>query len=145
MSLCEITLELLWATQMPIPAAKTCPPSKMWLLSTSVRLVSATSVRAALASPTRMPPAPRSFSSFGLSAIIGSLVPIAPFLFLPIGTSMIVSVAVTALVLFLIGAYKARVTIGRPARSGVEMAVIGTLSALAGYLVGILLKVPGGV
>ncbi len=78
----------------------------------------------------------------GLSAVIGSLVPLAPFLFLPIAASMIASVVVTAIVLFGIGAYKARVTVGHPARSGLEMAVIGTLSALAGYVVGILLKVP---
>ncbi len=78
----------------------------------------------------------------GLSAVIGSLIPLAPFLFLAIATSMWVSVVVTAAVLFAIGMYKARMTVGRPARSGLEMAVIGTLSALAGYLVGILLKVP---
>jgi VIT1/CCC1 family predicted Fe2+/Mn2+ transporter len=80
----------------------------------------------------------------GLSAVIGSLVPIAPFLFLSIFTSMWMSVLVTALVLFAIGAYKARVTVGRPMRSGLEMMMIGTLSAMAGYLVGILLKVPPG-
>jgi VIT1/CCC1 family predicted Fe2+/Mn2+ transporter len=78
----------------------------------------------------------------GLSAIIGSLVPLAPFMFLSVSTSMWASVVVTALVLFAIGAYKARVTIGRPMRSGIEMATIGTISALAGYLVGFLLKVP---
>lgn len=78
----------------------------------------------------------------GLSAIIGSLVPVAPFLFFPIAASMWISVIVTALVLFAIGAYKARVTVGKPIRSGIEMMVIGTLSALAGYLVGVFLKVP---
>ena len=78
----------------------------------------------------------------GLSAIIGSLVPIAPFIFLPVSVSMWMSVLVTALVLFGIGFYKARVTVGRPTRSGVEMMLIGTISALAGYLVGVLLKVP---
>ncbi len=81
----------------------------------------------------------------GLSAVIGSLVPLAPFAFLPIGTSMIASVVVTAAVLFAIGAYKARVTVGHPGRSGLEMAIIGTLSALAGYLVGVLLKVPAQI
>jgi VIT1/CCC1 family predicted Fe2+/Mn2+ transporter len=55
---------------------------------------------------------------------------------------MWLSVVVTALVLFGIGAYKARVTVGKPMKSGLEMAVIGTVSALAGYLVGFLLKVP---
>ncbi len=78
----------------------------------------------------------------GLSAVIGSLVPLAPFLFLSVSTSMWASVLVTALVLFGIGAYKSRLTVGHPGRSGLEMAVIGTLSALAGYAVGALLKVP---
>ncbi len=77
----------------------------------------------------------------GISAVLGSLVPLAPFLFLPVGPSMWVSVLVTALVLFAIGNYKARLTVGHPGRSGVEMALIGTLSALAGYVVGVLLKV----
>jgi VIT1/CCC1 family predicted Fe2+/Mn2+ transporter len=78
----------------------------------------------------------------GLSAICGSLVPLLPFLFLSVSTSMWLSVLVTALVLFAIGVYKARVTVGKPMKSGFEMAVIGTVSALAGYLVGVVLKVP---
>lgn len=78
----------------------------------------------------------------GLSAIIGSLVPIVPFMVMPVSVSMWLSVLVTALVLFGIGAYKARVTVGRPIRSGLEMMLIGTVSALAGYLVGVILKVP---
>jgi VIT1/CCC1 family predicted Fe2+/Mn2+ transporter len=55
---------------------------------------------------------------------------------------MWLSVLVTALVLFGIGAYKAKMTVGKPMKSGIEMAVIGTVSALAGYLVGFILKVP---
>jgi len=78
----------------------------------------------------------------GASAILGSLVPLFPFIFFSVSTSMWLSVVVTALVLFAIGAYKARVTVGRPMKSGFEMAVIGTVSALAGYLVGFILKVP---
>lgn len=78
----------------------------------------------------------------GLAAVVGSLVPIAPFMFLPISTSMWMSVLFTAIVLFGIGAYKARVTVGKPMRSGTEMMVIGIVSAMAGYLVGVLLKVP---
>jgi len=78
----------------------------------------------------------------GSSAIVGSLVPLLPFILLPVSISMWMSALVTALTLFAIGVYKARVTVGRPMKSGVEMALIGTLSALAGYLVGILLRVP---
>jgi vacuolar iron transporter family protein len=78
----------------------------------------------------------------GFSAIVGSLIPLAPFMFLPVQLSMLVSVLITALVLFVVGAYKARMTVGRPAKSGLEMAVIGTVSALVGYAVGMLLKTP---
>jgi VIT1/CCC1 family predicted Fe2+/Mn2+ transporter len=56
--------------------------------------------------------------------------------------SIWVSILVTALVLFGVGAYKARITVGRPWKSGVEMAIIGTVSALVGYAIGILLKIP---
>ena len=78
----------------------------------------------------------------GGAAIVGSLIPLIPFVFLSVANSMWVSVLITALVLFAVGAYKARVTVGKPGRSGLEMALIGTLSALVGYAVGALLKVP---
>jgi VIT1/CCC1 family predicted Fe2+/Mn2+ transporter len=57
---------------------------------------------------------------------------------------MLVAVALAAVTLFIVGAYKARMTVGHPGKSGLEMAVIGTVSALVGYLVGVLLKVPAG-
>jgi len=78
----------------------------------------------------------------GVSAIIGSLIPILPFFFFPIKTSMILAVVVSALVLFTVGNYKARITVGDPKKSGIEMTIIGILSALVGYLVGLLLKTP---
>lgn len=78
----------------------------------------------------------------GLSAVVGSLIPLIPFAVLPVGPSMWVSIAVAALVLFAAGAYKARLTVGHPGRSGLEMAIIGTVSALVGYVVGMLLRVP---
>ncbi len=55
---------------------------------------------------------------------------------------MMVSVAITALVLFGVGAYKAQKTVGHPGKSGLEMAIIGTISALVGYAIGLLFKVP---
>lgn len=85
----------------------------------------------------------RSAVVVGISAIIGSLIPIVPFfLSLPITLSMALSVLLAAITLFIVGAYKARLTIGNPGRSGLEMAAIGTLSALVGYAVGALLKLP---
>lgn len=78
----------------------------------------------------------------GVSAVVGSLIPLVPFVILPVTTSIWVSILGTALVLYGVGAYKARLTVGRPWKSGLEMAVIGTVSALVGYAIGILLKIP---
>lgn len=78
----------------------------------------------------------------GISAVVGSLIPLVPFVILPVSTSIWVSILVTALVLYIVGAYKARTTIGRPWKSGLEMAMIGTVSALVGYAIGLLLKIP---
>lgn len=77
----------------------------------------------------------------GLSAVVGSLIPLAPFVFWPIVASSIISLILASSTLMLLGAYKARVTSGRPWRSGFQMAVIGTLSALAGFAVGLVFKV----
>lgn len=78
----------------------------------------------------------------GVSAVIGSLIPLVPFTVLPMTTSIWISILGTALVLFAVGAYKARITVGRTWRSGLEMALIGTVSALVGYGIGLLLKIP---
>lgn len=84
----------------------------------------------------------RSAIIVGIAAIIGSLIPLIPFIFLSVSTGIILSVVVSALVLFIVGAVKARMTVGHPGKSGLEMAVIGTVSALVGFAVGLLLKVP---
>src|SRR5438128_5118165 len=80
----------------------------------------------------------------GIAAIVGSLIPLVPFIV--IGSNIIVgaivSLAVSTLALFAIGWWKARTTIGRPTRSGVQMAIIGIASALAGF--GIAYLVSGG-
>jgi len=95
--------------------------------------------------PTNRRHALRSALVVGISAIVGSMIPMIPFFILsiPVQTSMLLSVLVAALTLFIVGAYKAKLTIGSPGKSGLEMAAIGTLSALVGYAVGALLKIPG--
>jgi vacuolar iron transporter family protein len=84
----------------------------------------------------------RSAIIVGLAALAGSIIPLFPFFFWNVSLSIWISIVVAALTLFVVGAYKARVTVGRPLRSGLQMAVIGTISALAGYLVGLIFKVP---
>lgn len=77
----------------------------------------------------------------GFSALVGSLVPIAPFFFLPIAAATWTSIIISTIVLFFVGMYKAKITIGNPIKSGIEMAVIGMLAAFAGYAIGSLLGV----
>ena len=93
-------------------------------------------------SPTDRKQAIRSALVVGFSAIVGSLIPLAPFAFLSVVHSMWVAVAITALALFGVGAYKARTMVGHPTKSGLEMALIGTVSALVGYGIGALFKIP---
>jgi len=87
----------------------------------------------------------RSAILVGLAAILGSLVPLIPFIVIgrDILLGIAVSLVVSAITLFLIGWWKARTTVGRPTRSGVQMAIIGLASAIAGF--GIAFLVSGGV
>lgn len=84
----------------------------------------------------------RSALIVGFSALAGSLIPLFPYFFWSVHLSIWLSIAIAALALFVVGVYKARVTIGKPFRSGLQMAIIGTVSALAGYVVGLIFKVP---
>ncbi len=77
----------------------------------------------------------------GFSATVGSLIPLAPFFFLSVGDSIILSLVIGTLVLFAVGAYKAKITVGKWWKSGAEMAIIGMVAAIAGYFIG---KVLGG-
>jgi len=92
--------------------------------------------------PTNRRDAFRSAIVVGIAAVVGSLLPLLPFLFLDVKTSIWVSLIISAVTLFVVGVYKARTTVGSPGKSGLEMAIIGTVSALVGYAVGLLLKIP---
>ena len=74
----------------------------------------------------------------GLSAFIGSLIPLIPFFFLSVKSSILLSLLLSASALFITGKTKARLTIGNEFKSGLEMLIIGMLAALSGYLVGVL-------
>lgn len=88
----------------------------------------------------------RSAVLVGLAAFVGSLIPIIPFFFLDeslIVTAIGASLLISAVALFVIGWYKAKVTVGSPARSGGLMTVIGIASALAGFFIAYLVGVVG--
>jgi len=84
----------------------------------------------------------------GFSTLIGSLIPLIPFAFVPLfGISVtaatIMAVPLCAAVLFGVGAYKALTLVGDWRISGLQMLVIGMVSAAAGYGIGRLLHVGG--
>lgn len=82
----------------------------------------------------------RSAAIVGAFSLLG-LVPLVPFLVASTRVASIASVVVAAILLFFLGALKARLTVGRPWKSGLELAVIGTIAALVGYAVGALVPV----
>ena len=73
----------------------------------------------------------------GLAAVVGSLIPLIPFLFIPIKPAMIASVVFAGAVLFAVGVLKAKWFELDWKKSGIEMAVIGTVAELVGYAVGL--------
>ena len=75
----------------------------------------------------------------GISAFIGSLMPVIPFIFFPISSAVWIALIFSTVLLFGIGVYKAITTVGNPLRSGLEMAFIGMAAASAGYAVGAIL------
>lgn len=81
----------------------------------------------------------------GGAAVVGSLIPLAPFVVfsVDIGSGILGALMVSAIALFLIGWFKARTTVGRPGRSGVQMVLIGILAALAGFAIAYLVGVAG--
>ena len=75
----------------------------------------------------------------GFASLVGSFIPIIPFLFLPVRLSMYLSVAMCCVILFFAGAFKAKVTIGSWKKEGIEMVIVGLAAAIVGYFVGYLL------
>jgi VIT1/CCC1 family predicted Fe2+/Mn2+ transporter len=72
----------------------------------------------------------------GASAFIGSFIPLIPFVLLPVQTAIYTSIIIATIVLFFVGVYKAKTTVGSWLRGGLEMALIGMVAALVGYGIG---------
>jgi VIT1/CCC1 family predicted Fe2+/Mn2+ transporter len=80
-------------------------------------------------------------ASFGLAGLI----PIAPYLVLPVSSALWVSVFLTGLVLFAGGAIKSRLTGRHWVRSGLEIFALGAFAGIAGYFFGTLLPSALGI
>lgn len=80
-------------------------------------------------------------AAFGL----GAVVPVLPFLFLPVGAALPVAMAATGAVLFGIGVVKSRWTHRSAISSGLEVLALAAFAGVAGYLFGTILPQVLGV
>jgi VIT1/CCC1 family predicted Fe2+/Mn2+ transporter len=79
--------------------------------------------------------------SFGVAAVV----PISPYLFLPVHSALYVSIGLAAVMLFGMGAIKSRWTRRSWWASGLEIFALGTFAGVAGYFFGTLLPAALGV
>jgi len=85
------------------------------------------------------PEAPRrSAYLVGSATVLGHFVPLVPFFFsqLSLVNAAVIATVLSAIMLFGIGIYEARVTAGSILRSGLRITVIGLASGLAGLVIG---------
>ncbi|EQD53749.1 membrane protein containing DUF125, transmembrane, partial [mine drainage metagenome] len=74
------------------------------------------------------------------ATVVGSIIPLIPFLVSPatLHADAIASVVVSGAMLFAVGWYGARLTIGDVWASGLRMLVIGLAAGLGGFAIGLL-------
>ncbi len=70
-----------------------------------------------------------------LATLIGHLIPLAPFFFLPTLPALAAAIVLIALVLFGVGVYSAVTLVGDWRRNGIQLVAIGLGAALLGFVV----------
>ncbi|KNA10933.1 hypothetical protein SOVF_139740 [Spinacia oleracea] len=72
--------------------------------------------------------------TIGIAYIIGGLVPLLPYMFIPVAMkAMLASVVVTLIALFIFGYAKGHFTGSKPIQSALQTALIGALASAAAY------------
>jgi len=74
------------------------------------------------------------------ASFLGSIIPLIPFFLMSISSAVVVSILVSVIILFGAGVWKAKLTIGSPWKNGIEMAILGIVAALLGYVIGKVLE-----
>jgi len=82
----------------------------------------------------------RAAAVVGVASMIGSAVPLLPFLFLAPTLARLVSLALSTTVLLALGAYRARATSGSRWKAGLELALVGIATAVASHAIGRLFR-----
>ena len=77
----------------------------------------------------------RSAALITLATLIGHLIPLLPFAWLPRTTALITAFVLSAAVLFGVGAYSALTLVGDWRKKGLQMLVIGLGAAAFGFLI----------
>lgn len=72
----------------------------------------------------------------GVCYFVGGFVPLVPYFFLTVPYALILSIPITAVVLFLVGVWSSSFTRRSALRSGIEMVVISFSATFIGYLIG---------
>ncbi|MGA7923483.1 MAG: VIT1/CCC1 transporter family protein [Thermoplasmata archaeon] len=88
--------------------------------------------------PVSEPQARNSALIVGGATVVGSFIPLLPFLVpnVPIDSALVAAVILSAITLFLIGLYEARTTSGSIWKSGLQMVLIGLAAGFAGFAIG---------
>src|ERR1700746_861646 len=93
--------------------------------------------------PVAAPDILRSAVVITIATLIGHLIPLLPFVWLSRSTALILAIALSALVLFGVGAYQALTPTGDWRRKGLQMVAIGLGAAAIGFLIGRLFHTTG--
>jgi len=93
--------------------------------------------------PVQAPDIVRSAIVITIATLIGHLIPLLPFVWLPRGTALILAIVLSALVLFGVGVYSAVTLVGNWRTKGLQMVVIGLGAAGLGFLIGMLFHTSG--
>jgi predicted membrane protein (TIGR00267 family) len=73
---------------------------------------------------------------YAIATLIGHLIPLLPFVWLPRTTALIVGIVLSALVLFGVGVYSSLTLVGDWRKNGLKMVAIGLGAAAIGFLIG---------
>ncbi len=77
----------------------------------------------------------------GASALIGSFIPIVPFMVLAPQQALLLALVASLAILFIVGAIKSNMASGKWLRGGLELMLIGGAAAAAGYIVGLVFQI----
>jgi vacuolar iron transporter family protein len=86
--------------------------------------------------PVQTPDIFRSAIVITIATLIGHLIPLAPFIWAPRTTALILAIVFSALVLFGVGVYEAVTLVGDWRKKGLQMVAIGLGAAAIGFAIG---------